>query len=505
MTRLPFRAGDGRRARRRARAIEERRTPSRRTRFRGTPSRGGRRTCAAVAAVLLPVLVAGTACSSGGDDGGGTGAQNAADPLFPRLGNGGYDVGHYALRLDYDVESRRLDGTAVVTAEATQDLRGFSLDLSGLKVRKVTVDGRKAEVRRERNKLVVRPAREIGKGATFRTAVDYHGRPRTLTDPDGSTEGWVPTDDGAFVVGEPAGAMTWFPVNNHPSDKATYDVRITVPRGWTAVSNGELHDERTRAGRTTFVWRSAEPMASYLATATIGKFEVDRSRTKSGLPLYVAVDPREAAKSRKPLATIPDVLEWETKVFGPYPFSSSGALVEHKPKGVDYALEIQTKPAYPEAPDRSTVVHEMAHEWFGNSVTPKTWRDMWLNEGFATYAEWLWHEQHGGDSAQKTFDALYAKDADEGLWAFPPGDPGKAENISGDPVYERAAMALHQLRLTVGERDFFRLLKEWTSAYRHRNADAADFIAFCEKLTGRDLGGLFRTWIYEDGRPKKAR
>ncbi|MEU6079896.1 M1 family metallopeptidase [Streptomyces sp. NPDC047108] len=473
MTRLPFRARDGRRAR------------------------------GVLASVLLPVLVAGTACSSSGGD--GTGAQSVGDPLFPRLGNGGYDVRHYALRLDYDVENRRLDGAATVTAKAGQDLRSFSLDLSGLTVRTVTVDGRKAEVRRERNKLIVRPAREVAKGATFRTAVAYDGRPRTLTDPDGSTEGWVPTDDGAFVVGEPAGAMTWFPVNNHPGDKAAYDVRITVPRGWTAISNGELRDERTRGGRTTFAWRSAEPMASYLATATIGKFEVDRSRTKSGLPLYVAVDPREAAKSRKPLATIPEVLEWETGVFGPYPFSSSGAVVDHEPKGVDYALEVQTKPSYPEAPEESTVVHEMAHEWFGNSVTPKTWRDMWLNEGFATYAEWLWQEQHGGDSAQKTFDELYATDEDEDLWAFPPGDPGKAENVSGDPVYDRAAMALHQLRGTVGDRAFFRILKEWPAEYRHRNADAADFFAFCEKLTGRELDQLFTAWIEKDGKPEKAR
>ena len=173
-------------------------------------------------------------------------------------------------------------------------------------------------------------------------------------------------------------------------------------------------------------------MASYLATATVGKFDVTRSKTQSGLPLYVAVDPREAKESRKALARVPEVVEWSSGVFGPYPFSSSGAIVEHKPKDVDYALEIQTKPAYPGAPDLLTVVHELAHEWFGNSVTPKTWQDMWLNEGFATYAEWLWSERHGGASAQKRFDKLYATGKDEDLWAFPPGDPGNAENISGN-------------------------------------------------------------------------
>ncbi|MET8679228.1 M1 family metallopeptidase [Streptomyces sp. NPDC004647] len=459
------------------------------------PSRA-RHVPAALAAALL--LASCTADTSGG---GKAGADSAGDPLFPRLGNGGYDVGHYGLRIDYDLQRRRLDGTAVVTAEATHALSSFSLDLAGLTVRRVTVDGKKAQARRKGDKLVVRPARIVAKGATFRTTVDYGGRPKKLTDPDGSTEGWVPTDDGALVVGEPAGSMTWFPGNNHPSDKASYDIAVTVPKGWTALAGGELRGERTRGGRTTFSWHSGEPMASYLATATIGKFELRRSETRSGLPLYVAVDPREAADSAKPLDRIEEILKWETTLFGPYPFSSAGAIVDHEPKGVDYALEVQTKPVYPEAPDHATVLHELAHQWFGNSVTPETWQDMWLNEGFATYAEWLWQEQHGGKPAQETFDELYAKDEDDALWEFPPGDPGSAENISGDPVYERGAMVLQQLRLAVGDRTFFEILKEWPAEYRHGNADADDFIAFCEKKADEDLGELFDTWLYKDGRP----
>ncbi|MGP4003291.1 M1 family metallopeptidase [Streptomyces sp. 8N706] len=456
-----------------------------------------RRALPALAAALLSV-----SCTGDAGGGGPTGADTAGDPLFPRLGNGGYDVGHYRLRLDYDVKRRRLDATAVITARATEAIRGFSLDLAGLTIRRVTVDGKEAEVQRKGSKLIVRPAAPLGKGATFRTTVDYDGRPRTLTDPDGSTEGWVPTDDGAMAVGEPAGSMTWFPGNHHPSDKAAYDIRITVPEGWTAVANGELRDERSRGGRTTFAWHSGEPMAGYLATATIGKFEVARSTTKGGLPLYVAVDPREAGRSRKPLSRIEEILDWESRLFGPYPFSSSGAIVDHEPEDVDYALEVQTKPVYPEAPDHTTVVHELAHQWFGNSVTPKRWRDMWLNEGFATYAEWLWREQHGGDPAQKTFDSLYARDEDDPLWEFPPGDPGSAKNISDDPVYERGAMVLHQLRIAVGDKTFFRILKEWPTTYRHRNADARDFIAFCEKAADEDLSELFDTWLYGEGRPE---
>ncbi|MFI1964123.1 M1 family metallopeptidase [Streptomyces pathocidini] len=466
------------------------------------PGRSRPRRLSAAAGIAAALLAA--SCTGGGSGQAASGARSAGDPLFPELGNGGYDVTHYALRLDYDVPSRRLDATVTVTARATQSLRGFSLDLAGMNVRSVTVEGRKAQVVRQGGKLVVRPSRPVADGAEFRTTVDYHGRPRTLTDPDGSTEGWVPTDDGAFVVGEPAGAMTWFPGNNHPSDKAAYDVEITVPEGWTALSNGELRDQRTRHGRTTFRWHSGEPMASYLATATIGRFQVNRSRTADGLPLLVAVDPREAAASHQPLSRIGEILEWETEVFGPYPFSSSGAVVDHRPKDVGYALEVQTKPVFPGAPDHSTLVHELAHQWFGDSVTPKSWRDMWLNEGFATYAEWLWRERHGEESAQTAFDAAYAKGGREPVWAFPPGDPGSAKNISGDPVYERAAMLLHQLRRTVGEKTFFRILKEWPAEHRHGNADARDFIAFCEQRSGKDLSRLFDTWLYGKGRPGRS-
>ncbi|MFF3767081.1 M1 family metallopeptidase [Streptomyces sp. NPDC001922] len=461
---------------------------------------------AAPLGTLLALLacLALSACATGTGQTTATGADGVGDPIFPRLGNRGYDVGHYALRLDYDVERGRLDGTAGITATATAELRSFSLDLAGLTVREVTVDGRRATARRTTDKLVVRPESPVRKGAVFRTTVDYDGTPRALVDPDGSTEGWVPTDDGALVVGEPTGSMTWFPGNNHPGDKAAYDFELTVPEGWTALANGELRDSRTRAGRTTFRWHSGEPMASYLATATVGKFEVTRSTTRSGLPLLVAVDPRVAKRSAGPLSGMAEMLEWESGLFGPYPFSSAGAIVDHGPRDVDYALEVQTKPVYPDAPDRLTVLHELAHQWFGNSVTPKTWRDMWLNEGFATYAEWLWTEQHGGDSAQRTFDKMYAKGEDDPLWEFPPGDPGTAENISDDPVYERGAMVLHELRRAVGDRTFFRILKGWATTYRHRNADSHDFIAFCEREAGRDLGGLFAAWLYGEGRPARA-
>ncbi|QHC26108.1 M1 family metallopeptidase [Streptomyces sp. GS7] len=464
-------------------------------------NRRPRRSCGATAALSVALLL--SSCTGGAATAkGAAGSGGVGDPLFPALGNGGYHVSHYGLDLDYDVVRQHLDATAAITARAGQDLRSFQLDLQGLKVTGVRVDGRTADFSRKGHKLTVRPAAGLKKGATFRTTVAYSGRPQEMQDADGAWEGWVRTGHGAFVSGEPAGAMTWFPGNNHPSDKAAYDFRITVPSGYTAVANGELRSKRVTGGQTTYEWHSKEPMASYLATATIGKFDVKESRTPQGLPVYVAVDPTEAKASKEPLARLPEILNWETGLFGPYPFSSAGAIVDHTPPRIDWiALETQTKPVYAGAPRDITVVHETAHQWFGDSVTPKTWQDTWLNEGFATYTEWLWEEHEGGRTPQQQFDQLYDSDEDDPRWDFPPGEPDEASQVTATPVYERGAMVLQQLRNAVGDKTFFSILKEWPAKYRHANADTKDFIAFCQERTDEDLTDLFDDWLYGEGRP----
>ncbi|MFE6691417.1 M1 family metallopeptidase [Streptomyces sp. NPDC057743] len=460
------------------------------------------RRCGAIAALSVALLL--SSCAPGGTAvKGAAGGGGLGDPLFPALGNGGYHVRHYGLDLDYDVARRHLDGTATITAKAGKDLRSFQLDLAGMTVTGVRVDGADAGFSRKGHKLVVRPTSGIDKGAEFRTTVRYRGTPQEMRDEDGASEGWVKTADGAFVAGEPAGSMTWFPGNNHPSDKAAYDFKITVPQRYTAVANGELRSKRTVDGRTTYEWHNPELMASYLATATIGTFDVQESRTPQGLPLYVAVDPKEAKASRKALARLPEILAWATKLFGPYPFSSAGAIVDHTPDRIDWvALETQTKPVYAGAPDAETVVHETAHQWFGDSVTPKTWQDTWLNEGFATYAEWLWEEREGGRTPQEQFDALYDSDEDHERWEFPPGKPDGPAEVTGTPVYERGAMVLQQLRNAVGDEAFFSILKEWPAKYRHASADSADFIAFCQDRTDEDLTELFDDWLFGDGQPE---
>ncbi|MER7777943.1 M1 family metallopeptidase [Streptomyces sp. NPDC096191] len=459
-----------------------------------------------IAAATVTVLAA---CSGGGAVDGGPGGSGVRDPYFPKAGNGGYDVGHYDLKLAYEPDDEHLAGTATITSRATRDLSAFDLDLKGLDVEAVTVEGREARFNRAGQELTVRPADELRAGETFRVSVRYSGEPQTVTDPDDSEEGWLPTADGAVALGQPVGSMAWFPGSHHPSDKATYDLAVTVPEGFGVVSNGELRDERTRGGRTTFTWHTAEPMSSHVATVAVGEWETDRSTTDAGLPVYTAVDPQQSDASRKVLARIPEVVEWGEENFGPYPFSSTGAIVD-RVEDAGYALETQNRPYFPGAPGPVLLVHELAHQWYGNSVSPKTWRDMWLSEGFATYAEWLWEEDEGGDTAQQTFDALYdgtyydEEDEGDSIWAFPPADPPDAEQISASPVYQRGAMVLHKIRQKVGDDAFLALLRGWATAHRHGNADTEDFTAYVEKSTpDEDFTEIWDDWLYGGGRPDR--
>ncbi|WP_432157557.1 M1 family metallopeptidase [Streptomyces sp. bgisy153] len=464
-------------------------------------------------AALLSLALALTACDSGSGGGSGgdsarPGAPGVRDPYFPRAGNGGYDVSHYGLTLSYDPATTRLTGTAVITARATQALSAFDLDLAGLDVAGVTVEGRPARTSRDGQELTVRPQDELTAGETFEVTVRYSGRPRTLTDPDGSEEGWLPTADGALALGEPTGSMAWFPGNHHPSDKATYDLAVTVPEGLTAVSNGELTERRESGGRTVFTWHTGEPMAGYLATLAIGRYRVSESTTEDGLPVYTAVDPEVDEASRDVLGRLPEVVDWATENFGPYPFSSTGAIVD-RPGDAGYALETQNRPVFPGPPTVELLVHELAHQWYGDSVSPESWRDMWLNEGFATYAEWLWEEDHGGDDAEEIFTELYehgrhGDEVFEDLWDFPPAEPPTASDISGEPVYQRGAMVLHRIRRTVGDDAFYDLVQGWAAEHRHGNADTDDFTAYVEKaFPDEDFTSLWEDWLYGEGKPDR--
>ncbi|MGW4640980.1 M1 family metallopeptidase [Sphaerisporangium sp. NPDC004334] len=459
---------------------------------------------AAVVAGLSVLVCAPPAFAAPGDPGGprySAGAPSVGDPYFPSEGNGGYDVRHYDVVFSYDPATKRMDATTTITAVATQDLDRFDLDFRGPEISSLTVGKHPASFKREGQELVVTPRPKLKNGERFTVQVKYAGTPPVITDPDDSIEGWVPTDDGAFVPGEPQGSPAWLPGNDHPTDKATFTFHATVPEGITVVGNGQLLSQTTTGGRTTFVWDSTEPMATYLATVTLGRFQVARSVTPSGVPVYTAVDPQLASQSAATVARIPDIVEYFSSLFGPYPFASTGAIIDKAPD-VGYALESQTKPIFSSAPSLGTMAHELAHQWFGDSVSLKRWSDIWLNEGFATYAQWLWTEHNGGATAQQTFDSAsnYGRAATSSFWQTVLTDPGPVD-MFGNVPYNRGAMTLHALRGKIGDAAFFTLLKDWATTHKYGNATTADFVAAAQSASGKDLKGFFDVWLYQKGKP----
>jgi len=430
----------------------------------------------------------------------GEGSAGVGDPLFPTAGNGGYDVRHYALSVRYQHQDGAIDAVATISARATQRLTSFQLDLHGLQVDGVRVRSAPAAFRRSGDELVVTPSTPIGAGDAFRVRVAYSGVPSTYIDPDGSREGWLPTADGAVVVNQPVGAMTVLPVNNHPSDKATWQVRLDVPRGLTGVSNGRLMSQETSEQRSIWTWRSADPMASFLMTMTIGRFQRHTAQAVDGTPILTFADPSfDPQAVRDSVATARTVQDWLTQRFGDYPFATSGAIIDRADVG--YALEVQTRPFYPFVPGAGLQVHELAHQWFGNQVSPSTWQHIWLSEGFATYAEWLWAERTVPGRAEILFRQYYARPETDSLWRPAPARPGDASHLFGEPVYIRGAMALHALRTRVGDADFYAIARTWVQSHAGSDADTADLRQLAEEVSGEELGGLFRDWVWTDGKP----
>jgi aminopeptidase N len=428
------------------------------------------------------------------------GAPGVGDPFFPLAGNGGIDVTNYALTLAYDPATRRLEGSATLSVVATQDLSRFDLDLRGFQLGTVTVDGAPAAVLRDGQELVITPARTVRRGAAFTVVVPYAGQPQTVIDPDGSSEGWVYTADGAVVVNEPQGSPGWYPANDTPRDKATYTVQMTVPEGLTAVGNGSLEEPSTSGGRTTFTWRERYPMAPYLTTITLGRFDVTRG-TADGIPTYVAIDPKLASSASSTMRKLPEMVAFLANLYGPYPFETVGGIVDDAPE-LGYSLETQTKPVFATSPDELTLLHELSHMWFGDAVTLRVWPDIWLHEGFATWSEWIWTERQGGKTAAQRFKQLASTPAKQtSFWNPPPGDPGSPADMFDGTIYDRGGMTLEALRERIGDPDFFPLMRRWYGEHRYGNVSTSEFIALAEQVSGQDLGAFFDMWLYQPGKP----
>jgi hypothetical protein len=642
------------------------------------------------------------------------GSSGLGDPYFPLDGNGGYDVQHYELALTYDPATDRLTGIATITARATQNLSAFNLDFIGLRLRSLTVNGTNATTKRAGQELTVKPKTGLTNGSAFTVVAAYDGVPEPIVEEGLGELGFLPTEDGAIVQGEPHVAATWFPANDHPRDKASFTFHITIPTGLEAIANGVLVNQQPNGAWTTWNWNAAEPMAPYLAMMVIDDLEmrdyvvdgisywdavdadlmvqapsvtpvagsqflwsqigepaykrltrtisvppggatvslqVNRdtepdfdflfveSRTAGGtdwttLPdlnghtsqefgacpfitevnpfllhylTPIAVGPDETSCEptgtsgawngisgagdgwetwRVQLANAggaprqvelsisyasdfavqgrgvildevvvstgegstgfetdgnpldgwttpaapdpnqpnpntwttssfvpetpgpgagallsfdrqPEIIAWEASLFGKYPWSASGGVVQDG--AVGFALENQTRPVYspfffgPEGND-FVVVHELAHQWFGDLLAVDTWNETWLNEGFATYTEWMWGEHEGFFTPQDVYDDLTSIPADEGFWDLPIGDPGIADMFAGQ-IYDRGALTLHALRLKVGDKKFFEILKAWVIQQAGGTVSTREFINVAESIYKKDLDPFFAEWL----------
>ena len=425
------------------------------------------------------------------------GEPGSGDPFFPNEGDSGYDALHYDVRLAYAPRSGELRGRATIEAVPVEPLSEFSLDLDGLRVTSVNINGEPARFSRGHHKIQIVPSAPLQAGSRFSVDVSYLGHPGVRFEP-GSLDGWFRTKDGAAAVGESNGTPTWLPCNNALADKASFHFHITVPAGLKAIANGRLLGVSKKGPRKTFDWREDEPMDAYLAVIDIGRGKLTRGNAV-GVPTWTLVDPRLAVKWKRRISEVPAILGFESKVFGPYPFDAAGSIVDRV--GFESSLESQTRPIYDSPPWRVVLVHELAHQWFGDSVGLRSWPDIWLNEGFATWAQWFYNERHGGTPVRQVFQRLRHARPSSGFWNPPPALPRTPHELFSTSVYTRGAMALEALRLKVGTSTMLTILRDWATAHRYGSADTAEFMALAEQVSGRSLRPLFKRWLFSAGKP----
>lgn len=424
------------------------------------------------------------------------------DTLFPDLGTTAIDVQSYDVDFTFDPADRMLRARVVISLEATVDADEISLDSDGPVVDSLLVDGVEANHRQAGEKLVVTLPTPVRAGSNVVLEIDYH-RDTTERAPrpgiGDSSVGWYNTPGGAYVLNEPNGTHRYLPSNDHPSDKALWTVTLRVPAGLQGIANGGLVSHDRTADGEVYLWREESPMATYLLQVLIGRYTIIEDQVPDGPALLSVVLTEREAELRPCLSSMPDMITRLERYFGPYPFGRYGMAISDSFSGL--AMETQGRSLF-SADDlfgcregdhgSSVMAHELAHQWFGDAVTLARWDDIWLNESFATYGEWL--EFYGSDVDRAAQDALRSR------WGSATGRP-TVESMFGSNVYEGGAVVLHALRRTVGDETFFDTLRAWVSENHGGSATTADFIALAERMSGRDLGDFFDTWLYAEDVP----
>ncbi|QXJ19460.1 M1 family metallopeptidase [Actinomadura graeca] len=421
-------------------------------------------------------------------------------PYFPDHGDGGYGVRHYDLDLEYRVGPNRLGGTARLSAVAAARLDRFALDLGAFRIGKVLVDGGPARFRHRHGKLHVTPVRPIARDAAFTVEVRYTGNPSPVSSLWGGL-GWEQLTDGSIVAGQPIGAPSWFPCNDRPGDKARYRIAVTTASAYEAVANGRLVERRRVGATTTWVYEQDEPMATYLASVQIGRYQF--LELAGPVPQRVYYPSAAERRVRHDFGRQGAMIEAFTRLFGRYPFGAYTVVVADDE--LEIPVEAQgmsifgTNHVDGARGQERLVAHELAHQWFGNSLTVASWSDIWLHEGFATHAEWLWSEASGGEPAAAHAERWHARLAEEPQ-DLVLADPG-ARHLFDDRVYKRGALVLHALRRVVGDEAFFRTMREWTAAHRHGTVTTGEFTALAGRVAERPLDAFFTAWLREKDLP----
>lgn len=430
------------------------------------------------------------------------GAHTAGDPYVPASGNGGYRTVSYDLDLRYRVATNRLDAETVITAVAVHRLSKLSLDFTRLKIARVRVNGLKIKsFGHTAGKLTIVPPVAIEAGETFTLAIDYGGAPAPRRSPWGLV-GWEELTDGVIVASQPTGAPSWFPCNDDPGDKASYRIAVTAEQGYTVVCNGVLVEHSVSSGRARWVYEQKEPTATYLATVQIGRYTVlpTRFADVSGQVVY---PPEIDARVRADFGRVSDMMALFTRLFGPYPFGNYSVVITED--DLEIPLEAQGLAVFGAnhadggSGSERLVAHELAHQWFGNSVGVARWSDIWLNEGFACYAEWLWSEHSGAEPVAVLAAHYHAR-----LAALPTdivvGDPGP-RLMFDDRIYKRGALTVHSLRVRLGDARFFDLVGEWLRVFAHSSATTADFRTLAAEYSDEPLDELFDAWLFRTELP----
>ncbi|HWS33967.1 MAG TPA: M1 family metallopeptidase [Actinoplanes sp.] len=458
------------------------------------------------------VGIAGTAVPANAAAAAKPGSAGLGDRLYPRLGNGGYDVTNYNLRLLHPAKNpnQQVSGSVTISAVATQSLSRFNLDFAGNSVGAVWVNGKPAKFARSGEELVITPASYLPKGKAFRVAVNnFTATPVSAT--SGEPEGFIATRDGTVLAGQPDTAHNLFPSNDHPRDKARYTISVTVPAGWKAVASGKHVKTSTAGGYTTSTYREAKPMASELAQIVAGDFVVQNRAAVGGVPIRDVFPRRLASKLSGKAAVERKQMAWLTKKAGPYPFENYGSLVIEADLG--FALETQTLSLYdtnvfglPSYVLNPIMAHELAHQWYGNSVAPAVWSDVWLNEGHATWYELLYasdtktfKKYTGFANREAYFKAVYRLGDRFRTQYGPVAKPKNAKsvwNVFNPNVYDGGALVLYALQQKIGAKKFAKLEKEWAKKYRGKSASSAQFIALASKVAGQNLKPFLTKWLY---------